>query len=155
MYREIEADAQHFLAGGPEWFATQASDHIKILRAEYLREADLMKAERDHAAKAPPAVSPPANIVLNISHSQLVGLNVAGAVGSLQASLTTIQTGGEDRIAEALKALAGRLRVMGHSQTRPRPNRLRTCRPWGRNSRDQRTNDELLFSRRSRADLSP
>jgi hypothetical protein len=64
-----------------------------------------MKGEREHRKKAPPT-PPPANVVLNISHSQVVGLNVAGAVNTLQASLTTIQTGGEQGIAEALKALA-------------------------------------------------
>jgi hypothetical protein len=76
-----------------------------MLRLEYLYEADLMKGEREYRKKAPPA-APPANIVLNISHSEVVGLNVAGVVDTLQASQTTIQTRGEQGIAEALKALA-------------------------------------------------
>jgi hypothetical protein len=86
-------------------YSEDAATQINQLRLEYLYEANLMKGEREHRKKAPPA-APPANIVLNISQSQVAGLNVAGVVGTLQASLTTIQTGGEQRIAEALKALA-------------------------------------------------
>lgn len=91
--------------GGGAWHGYDAAAQINRLRLEYLHEADLMKGEREHRKKAPVAASP-ANVVLNISHSQIAGLNVAGVVGALQASLTTIQTAGEQRIAEALKALA-------------------------------------------------
>jgi len=76
---------------------------FRKLRDEYHHEADIMKGEREHAAKIPP---PPPIITLNISQSQIAGLNVGGTVGTIQATVNSLQTAGAEKLAEALKALA-------------------------------------------------
>jgi hypothetical protein len=101
----LMADYEMILGSGGSSVVQDAVRQIQKLGNEYLYEAEVINGEREHRKKALPA-PPPSNIVLNISNSQIAGLNVAGVVGTLEASLTTIQTGGERGIAEALKALA-------------------------------------------------
>jgi hypothetical protein len=104
----LAEESERFLRGGTQHeHAKVTTEQILSFRMEYLREAGLLKAERDHRKKVPrPSTTTPTSITLNISDSQVVGLNVAGVVNSLQANLATIQTGGEQGIAEALKQLA-------------------------------------------------
>src|SRR6266487_3125765 len=48
-------------------------------------------------------MTPAQNITLNISNNQITGLNVGGTVGSIQATVNSLQTAGADKLAEALK----------------------------------------------------
>jgi len=104
IHEGLETDLRLYLGdSGPSSYGEQATREISELRGEYHHEADIMKGEREHAAKIP-APQPP--ITLNISHSQIAGLNVAGTVGSIQATVNALQTEGSEKLAEALKVLA-------------------------------------------------
>ena len=104
LIRELTDDCHRFLGANAEPFVTEAEEKINRLRLNYLREAEIMEAEREHAKKIPAPT--PASITLNISQSQIAGLNVGGVVGTIQANLTSLQTSGEQKIADALKSLA-------------------------------------------------
>jgi hypothetical protein len=103
LYEALEADSRRFMGQSAQRFIEDSSRQITKLREEHHHEADIIKGEREHAAKIPPPL--PA-IALNISNSQIAGLNVAGTVGSIQATVNSLQTVGAEKLAEALKALA-------------------------------------------------
>jgi hypothetical protein len=105
LYRELEADCGRILGGPLQPFLEEVKGKINKLRLEYIREVEIMKSEREHRKKIPPSAEPP-SITLNISRSQIAALNVGGTVGTIEANLTSLQTAGEQKIADALKALA-------------------------------------------------
>jgi hypothetical protein len=104
LYRALEADCQRFLGAKSEPFV--AEEKINRLRFNYLHEAEIMKAEREHRKKIPPPATASPNITLTISGGQIAALNVGGVVGTIKASLTSLQSAGEQKLAEALKSLA-------------------------------------------------
>jgi len=104
IHEGLETDLRLYLGhSGPSSYGEQAAREISELRGEYHHEADILKGEREHAAKIPAPLPP---ITLNISNSQIAGLNVAGTVGSIQATVNALQTEGSEKLAAALKALA-------------------------------------------------
>ena len=105
LYQALEADCKRFLGARSQPFVADAEGQINRLRLNYIHEAEIMEAEREHKKKIPPPTAPP-NITLNISQSQIAGLNVGGVVGTIQANLTSLQTAGQEKVADALKALA-------------------------------------------------
>jgi hypothetical protein len=66
---------------------------------------DILSGEREQRKKASSPVAP-SQIILNISNSQIASLNIAGTVGSIQATVNSLQTAGAEKVAEALKTLA-------------------------------------------------
>jgi hypothetical protein len=86
-------------------FLDKAVDDCLALVEPYRLKAEIMQAEREHQRRVPVVSSTQPHITLNINHSQVAGLNVAGAVGTIQATVNTLQTAGQEKIAEALKAL--------------------------------------------------
>jgi hypothetical protein len=105
VFQETLQDWYRFL-GSPTVKLFDARRDIDALRDARLREAEIMKGEREYQKRVVPVPSTRSPIILNISHSNIAGLNVDGVVGSIQATVNTLQTGGEEKIAEALKALA-------------------------------------------------
>jgi hypothetical protein len=107
LYAEIERDWERSLGGrvgpGPAEFLVQARGEVEALRAQHIREAEIMVGERLHAERVPGSQ---AGVTLNINQSQVANLNLGHVVGNLQASLSNLRATGQEEIAGALKAIA-------------------------------------------------
>jgi hypothetical protein len=107
LFRDLKAlKGQEFVPNivGPER-EEEVTREIQRFRDRALLEADIMSSEREHERRVPPSPPSAPSIYVQISQSQIAGLNVGGAVGSIQATVESLQTAGEAKIAESLKAL--------------------------------------------------
>ena len=101
---QLDDDCQRILGAASKPIIDEVSQRIAKVRYLAIREVGMMKDERQHRKKATPPPAPPA-ITLNISHSQIAGLNVGGTVGYIETTVNVLQTSGADKLAAAVKAL--------------------------------------------------
>jgi len=105
LRQAFEEDCRRILGSASETLIDAASDPINKRRLLAIREVEIMKDERAHRKEATPPPAP-SSVTLNISHSQIAGLNIGGTVGSIEATVNNLQTAGSAQLAEAIKKLA-------------------------------------------------
>src|SRR5215470_527646 len=105
LRQAFEEDCRRILGSASETLINAASDPINKRRLLAIREVEIMKDERAHRKEATPPLAP-SSVTLNISHSQIAGLNIGGTVGSIEATVNNLQTAGSAQLAEAIKKLA-------------------------------------------------
>jgi hypothetical protein len=101
-----QSDYGQFLHSGiHSGIARLLNDDQRRLRERYEREAKIIQRERELREKTGGSMSV-AGMAININSSTIASLNVASAVGDIQATVNVLNSAGEREMAEALKRLA-------------------------------------------------
>ena len=107
LLQGLDEDAARFGGGGPlpaPW-RDQINFDMKALRERYLKEAEILRDERELEAKMPKAASGGTHITLNINQSSVANLNLGEQIGQIQSIVGGLEDRGLQELADAIKGL--------------------------------------------------